>query len=300
MKFSLKANKAFLPLTVFMLAVAGVFVFGCDKHNTFARNGGDIEVYENHYVVLDDDGEAVTVKTNARTVEEVLERAGIVLSEADVVNPGLDAEIDRDDFTISIWRARPVVVKDGLKEQYLMTTELDARELVIKSGVDIYEEDEVAETFDYDFLETGPAYVYTVTRNHIETETPEIIPRADFVNSFNVAPLTAGRGVNKYMTTVNGRVVERKETYYDLSMGGVMAIGARECGVAAYYTIREDGAKVDADGYVLVAANLSRYPRCSVVETSIGLGRVYDTGSFALSNPEQFDLATDWTNRNGK
>ena len=79
-----------------------------------------------------------------------------------------------------------------------------------------------------------------------------------------------------------------------------MSIAARECGVEPYYTVREDGVKVDAEGYVLVAAHLGLYPRCTVVETSLGLGRVYDTGTFADTNPEQFDLATDWTNRNGK
>jgi len=114
-------------------------------------------------------------------------------------------------------------------------------------------------------------------------------------------PLTAAMGRNRYtVRTANGTIIERQETYYDLPMSGVMAIAARECGVKAYYTVRDDGVKVDADGYVLVAAELSRYPRCSVVETSLGLGKVYDTGSFALTNPEQFDIATDWTNRDGK
>lgn len=114
------------------------------------------------------------------------------------------------------------------------------------------------------------------------------------------SPLTRSKGRNRYtVTKPNGQVVERQETYYDLNMSGVMQIAARECGVKAYYTVREDGVKVDADGYVLVAANLNYYPRCSVVETSLGLGKVYDTGSFAAANPEQFDIATDWTRRNG-
>lgn len=114
-------------------------------------------------------------------------------------------------------------------------------------------------------------------------------------------PLTARAGRNRYtVTRADGVVIERQETYYDLPMSGVMAIAARECGVESYYEVREDGVKVDAEGYVLVAADLSRYPRCSVVETSLGLGRVYDTGTFVESNPEQFDLATDWTNRNGR
>ena len=66
------------------------------------------------------------------------------------------------------------------------------------------------------------------------------------------------------------------------------------------YTVRGDGAKVDNEGYILVAANLGNYPRCSIVETSMGLGRVYDTGGFAVRHPHGFDLATDWTKGDGR
>jgi hypothetical protein len=70
-------------------------------------------------------------------------------------------------------------------------------------------------------------------------------------------------------------------------------------GNGGYYKVRKDGAKVDSEGYVMIAANLSRYPRCSIVETSMGPGKVYDTGSFAAGSPEQYDLATDWTSADG-
>ena len=111
----------------------------------------------------------------------------------------------------------------------------------------------------------------------------------------DATPLTAAMGRNRYTAKdLQGNYVERQETYYDLNMSGVMSF----CGKSGY-TVRDDGVKVDDEGYVIVAANLSRYPRCSVVETSLGLGKVYDTGTFASTNPEQFDLATDWTIRNG-
>ena len=114
-------------------------------------------------------------------------------------------------------------------------------------------------------------------------------------SAIEMNPLTAGKGRNRYTVTVNGRVIERQETFYDLPMSGVMGM----CGGGGY-SVRDDGVKVDQDGYVLVAANLSRYPRCSVVETSVGQGKVYDTGGFAASNPEQFDIATDWSNHDGR
>lgn len=108
-------------------------------------------------------------------------------------------------------------------------------------------------------------------------------------------PLTAGMGRNRYTVTLSdGTIIERQETFYDLDMSKVIGF----CGSS--YSVREDGVKVDQDGYVLVAADLSRYPRCSIVETSLGQGKVYDTGSFVHENPEQFDIATDWTNRNGR
>ncbi len=298
MKLPRKIDRVFFAVVV-MTSLSVVFAASRYGSNTFARDDGNTQPAEDHFVTLEDGDETVTVKTNARTVGEVLKRAGVATTEADIVNPSLDSEIDMDDIVISIWRARPVVIKDGVREQYLMTTELDAREIVIKSGADIYEEDDVAVMDSYDFLETGPAYVYKVTRNHVEPE-PEQEPEIGLTSKLDVSPLTATRGVNIYNVNINGNIIQRKETYYDLSMSGVMSIAARECQVPAHYEVREDGVKVDAEGYVLVAADLDRYPRCSVVETSLGLGRVYDTGSFVLSNPEQFDLATDWTNRNGK
>ena len=223
-----------------------------------------------------------------------------------------------------------------------------------EAGLLIYDGDEIEFVPNEDFLETGVANVYKITRNGgrtltIEEEIPFIERTEKDYNldpgvsevrqlgevgmkklSYNVlyvdnvevsreliseeitkepverivavgasaierSPLTVGKGRNYYTyTKSDGTTVLRQETYYDLNMAVVMSY----CGGGGY-TVRSDGAKVDKDGYVLVAANLGRYPRCSVVETSLGPGKVYDTGGFAAGNPEQFDLATDWSNSDG-
>jgi hypothetical protein len=59
------------------------------------------------------------------------------------------------------------------------------------------------------------------------------------------------------------------------------------------YWVREDGVKM-LGPYVMVAANLNTRPRGTVVETSLGLGIVCDTGDFAKKNPMALDIATDW------
>ena len=106
-------------------------------------------------------------------------------------------------------------------------------------------------------------------------------------------PLTKSKGAQIF---TDSKGVAHRETYYDLPMNIVI----KACGSGGTYTVRADGAKVDKDGYILVAANYGSYPRCSVVETSMGPGKVYDTGGFAAKHPHGFDLATDWTNGDGR
>lgn len=74
----------------------------------------------------------------------------------------------------------------------------------------------------------------------------------------------------------------RTETYYSQKVlpGGGLAIPGRH--------IASDGTIRDADGYIVLASD--DYPRGTVVETSLGAGKVYDTGS----GSGNIDLYTDW------
>lgn len=83
-----------------------------------------------------------------------------------------------------------------------------------------------------------------------------------------------------------------KETYYNLPMQGVISI-MRSIGNNDEYWVREDGVKMLGD-YVMVAAHLPTRPRGSLIPTSLGMGIVCDTGTFALSNHTQLDIAVAW------
>lgn len=97
----------------------------------------------------------------------------------------------------------------------------------------------------------------------------------------NTGVLTPSKGVNYF----NGR----KETYYNLDMSGCVSI-MRSLGNSDEYWIRSDGCKMLGD-YIMCAANLSIYPRGSLVETSLGTAIVVDTG-YLDSN--QIDIAVSW------
>lgn len=345
--------------------------------------------------------------TDAGTVGDALAQAGVVLDEQDVVEPGRMTELVASEYTINIYRARPIIVVDGAVRKSVMTPYRTAEQITAEADIVLYDEDITTIGRIDDVLTHGPGLQLvidraapftftlhgntftartqattvgnmlqekgitlgehdrvsvvlstaitegmtvrvwregrqTITVNEaVAYETEQIwdinrevgyravqtpgregeravtyevmIQEGEELERREIAsvttkqptkegivigakpsanPLTAAKGAHHF-TDSNG--VVHRETYYDLPMAIVMG----SCGAGGFYTVRSDGAKVDKDGYVIVAAHLGNYPRCTVVETSLGLGKVYDTGGFAARHPHGFDLATDWTNNNG-
>jgi len=133
-----------------------------------------------------------------------------------------------------------------------------------------------------------------ISRKEVASEiTKQSKKQIEIIGTKPKNPLTKSKGTQIF---TDSKGVAHRETYYDLPMNIVI----KACGSGGTYTVRADGAKVDKDGYILVAASYGNYPRCSVVETSMGPGKVYDTGGFAAKHPHGFDLATDWTNGDGR
>ena len=116
--------------------------------------------------------------------------------------------------------------------------------------------------------------------------TQDTLPEEDTYNSDWNGPV-----LNKHSGVCYGP--SGKETYYNLNMSKV--IYYMQClGYYDYYWVRSDGAKMYGN-YVMVAANLSKYPKGTLVETSLGTGIVVDTGDFTKNGSGvEFDIATTW------
>ena len=82
------------------------------------------------------------------------------------------------------------------------------------------------------------------------------------------------------------------ETYYNLDMSVVVSV-AQSRGIAGEYHVRSDGAKMIGD-YIMVAACYDVHPYGSLVNTSLGMGIVVDTGAFTVWNSGNIDIATTW------
>lgn len=355
--------------------------------------------------VHDEDGDR-GILTNASTLREAFDDAGITIDPNDRVEPGLDDPLEANQYDVNIYRARPVTILDGSVSVRVMSPYRTANQIAKQANIALQDEDIAKMEASTDVVGHGAGVRMEITRatkftlnlygkkmtaysqektvgGMLEGKRVTLGPNDDVSVPLS-APLTAGmtievwrngaqtvteeqaipfatekvlamdlpigkreiktpgqdgvRMVTYEIVMQDGKEISRKEiqnvvnkepvkqvelvgnksvngltkskgagiftdslgvahreTYYDLPMNVVM----RACG-GGDYTIRSDGAKIDKDGYILVAAHLGRYPRCSVVETSMGLGKVYDTGGFVARYPDGFDLATDWTNNDGR
>ena len=76
-------------------------------------------------------------------------------------------------------------------------------------------------------------------------------------------------------------------------MSGVVT-KMHQLGFKGEYSVRSDGAKL-FDGKVMIAADLSVYPRGTILYTSLGKSIVCDTGGFVRQyGSSAFDIATNW------
>jgi len=277
-----------------------------------------------HLVRIYDRGEEKTIITNALTVRQALRAAKITIDEKiDAVEPNIDMELTGAKYQVNIFRARPITIVDGNKRLKVTTAEQTPALIAKAAGLTLYREDKTHFTNSDDLLVNGVGLVMKIERSkqrtitgekgvrkvtyQVEVENEREISRKEvaseiikqpkkqieIIGTKPKNPLTKSKGAQIF---TDSKGVAHRETYYDLPMNIVI----KACGSGGTYTVRADGAKVDKDGYILVAANYGNYPRCSVVETSMGPGKVYDTGGFAAKHPHGFDLATDWTNGDGR
>ena len=118
MQLEKSLNKTLAALVVAVLMLVFSVIYSIGTKHTFAEGEGEAwQSADGYFVNFYDSGETLTVKTTAKTVGEAINRAEIKLNVADIVEPALEEKIDSNNFFINIYRARPVVVKDGVIEK---------------------------------------------------------------------------------------------------------------------------------------------------------------------------------------
>lgn len=100
-----------------------------------------------------------------------------------------------------------------------------------------------------------------------------------------------GPTINRWCGTVHGP--SGKETYYNLPMEGCIRL-ARSIGIGGTYWVRADGCKM-LGNYIMVATDVHRWPKGTILETSLGTAMVVDhCGSASRYSGRWIDIAVNW------
>lgn len=122
---------------------------------------------EERLVAIHDRGARRVVRVTAGTVGEVLDIVSVEIGEGDRVEPGLDGVIAGHDFNINIFRARPVLVVDGMSKTRVMTAAQTAEDIVGAAGVELLDQDEAEVRIAHNLIEAGTNIEVVVLRSRM-------------------------------------------------------------------------------------------------------------------------------------
>ncbi len=149
-KLSVTAGEGFFsrswhkhPFAIPVFTIVGMLFFTLFGFLLFG--GQTVAPADSRVVQLYIDGKRQTIPTRADSVGDLLTRLDIQLKEGDVVEPAKDAPITTDNFSINIYKSRPVkVVDEGGKTVVARIAERKPEDIAKKAGLTIYPEDEVS------------------------------------------------------------------------------------------------------------------------------------------------------------
>lgn len=141
------------------------------------------------------DGEKRTIASNATTVKDVIKKLDKTLGEHDKTEPGLNATIRGNEFTINVYRARPITVVDGANNYTVLTAERSPRQIAQDAGFATKPEDQFGFRRSDDPFEGAPGTQMVIKR--AKTITFDLYGTADTLstNEYTVSDLLQARGV---------------------------------------------------------------------------------------------------------
>ena len=141
-----------------LFAVVGIFVAV-----SLMRPGAAQEV-KGTLITVYDRGAETTFITQARTLREAFVNQDISVNSKDAVEPSLDEELVAPEYSVNIYRARPVLVVDGATRQLVITPYQSAYRIADNAGVVLLAEDRAYLSRSEDILSDGASLELTIDR----------------------------------------------------------------------------------------------------------------------------------------
>ncbi len=264
------ARRLFVAAMVSLFVIPGLFFAkGAFADDASASN-------DQRLVTIHDNGSEITIVTRAITVKSALEQADIAVESGDIVEPALSERLIAKTYQVNVFRARPVVVDDGVRSVRVMTAEQSPRQIAKAANVPLYDEDTSQFKQVSDVIHEGGAGVkllidratpfyftqygkrfeartQTTTVSELLKEKNISLGPDDGVSPALTSPLVAGMEVKVWRNgkqtitqeeTIVKAVEEVKDTARDIGFREVQTAGADGKRNATYEIEMRDGVEV--------------------------------------------------------
>lgn len=146
-------------LVVVTLIVISIFV-------VISRAGAapNDSAHDGRLVTFHDRGTEHVILTHAQTVRDALADADIAVVDEDMVEPSRDEQLVATDYTVNIYRARPVIVVDGASRQKIMTAAQTPTSISAAAGLKLHDEDKAKLSASDDIVADGAGVTLTIDR----------------------------------------------------------------------------------------------------------------------------------------
>ena len=141
-------------------------------------------------VYLDVDGEEMSFRTHARTVQAALRDAGVDLGDEDKVQPAENARLVPG-MTIRVQNARQVTIRTADRLEKVLTTEVSPENILLEAGYRLFPGDRVSATFGPEGSTSDQLHEHPVSVQFIQGATIEIIDSGSLI-PFRSAAATVG------------------------------------------------------------------------------------------------------------
>ena len=128
--FGALAVAVFFLIIMFIVSVSGV---------THAVSGDSTQT--GRLITIHDSGIEKIILSQASTIGDALNEAGIVVDVNDLVEPAAAEKLVASNYQVNIYRSRPVIIVDGNIRQKVMTAYQTAEQIVSSAGIVLYPED---------------------------------------------------------------------------------------------------------------------------------------------------------------
>jgi len=157
MKPLLRKSTTYIGVSAIAVVLFVTAIFSLNQQAHAANLSGRL-------ITIHDRGDEKVLLSDAATIADALSSAGISLDERDAVEPALDEKLVASEYQINIYRARPVMIIDGVTRQRVITPYQTAAQIVKDTGIVLYPEDQTVLTRSDDLVASGAGLQLKIDR----------------------------------------------------------------------------------------------------------------------------------------